>query len=151
MERAKLILILAMGLAWVLVSGNAFAVKTPIVFSEENALFYAGESNEQVVPAQGWASIMKGIDNRLEVAITASGLVKDCRYDVRFIDPSAGRKEDLGVIFTDEEGKGTFSINVAPDYLSDWKLVEVYASTSCAGSGEGRILSFNLEETGERS
>lgn len=152
MKRSKILLILAMGLVLVFISGNSFAVKTPIVFPEENAIFYPGESNEETVSAQGWASITKGDDNGVEVAITASGLFKDCRHNVRFTDPSTGKKEDLGAFLTDQEGKGFFSIDVTPGYLSDWKLIGVYGSASCAGPGgrEERILSFNLEETGER-
>lgn len=151
MMRSKQLLSLLMGLALLLITNNVFAVKTPIVFPDENALFYSSETSEEVLTAQGWASIMKGAEERLEVAITASGLVKDCRYGVRFIDPSKGKKEDLGILVTDEEGKGVFSTGVFPDHLRDWKLVEVYAGASCAGGGSGeRILSFNLEETGKR-
>lgn len=151
MMRSKLIISLLMGLAIALISDDVFAVRTPIVFPDENAIFYSGESSEQVIPVQGWASITKGLEDKLEVAVTASGLVSDCRYGVRFKDPSTGKKEDLGTLIADGEGKGIFSIDVLSDYLKDWKAVEVYADTSCAGSLERgeRILSFNLEETRE--
>ena len=150
MERSKLLLGLMAGLFLLLMSDNAFAVKTPLVFPEDNALFYAGESNNKVMSAQGWASITKGIDNRLEVAITASGLPDDCKYGVRFTDPSTGRKEDLGFLFVDSDEKGVFRLGITSDHLSDWKSIEVYGIASCSGGKDGGIISFNLEKQGER-
>ncbi len=150
MERSKIFVSLMMGLFLLLISNNAFAVKTPLVFPEENALFYAGESHEQSMSAQGWASITKGTDSKVEVAITASGLFDDCKYGVRVTDPSTGRKEDLGFIYVDQEEKGIFRLDVASDYLTDWKMIEVYGIASCSGGKDGRILSFNLENPGER-
>lgn len=150
MKRSKILVSLMMGLFFLLISNNAFAVKTPLAFPEENAIFYAGESHEQTMPAQGWASLTKGIDNKVEVAITASGLFDDCKYGVRVADPSTGKKEELGYIYVDQEEKGIFRLEVVSDYLSDWKLIEVYGIASCSGGKDGRILSFNLETPRER-
>lgn len=152
MKKVWLFPILMIGLALIFLSKDAFAVKTPIVFPEDNALFYIGNSDEAVVSAQGWASITKGIDNRLEIAVTVSGLVRDCVYSVRLIDSTIGKKEDLGLLLTDEEGKGSLTTLVSDDYLRNWNLIEVYEGPSCSSSGsrEKRVFSFNLEAGEER-
>ncbi|HLF86049.1 MAG TPA: hypothetical protein VI584_03115 [Nitrospiria bacterium] len=69
---------------------------------------------------------------------------------MRVIDPSTGRKEELGYIYVDPDEKGIFRLDVASDFLSDWKLIEVYGIASCSGGKDGRILSFNLETPRER-